>query len=248
MTVILGWVDIDTIHDRERRFSIDAYIEFKWTDRRLEIDTGDGPGSGERTLPISSIWTPRLTVVNDRGLSATLQEFADVDADGNVVVRQRIAGQLAVDLDLRKFPFDAQRLPLQIVSSRYTPEEVVFSPDSYMVARTDEFAARGWRFEGLAPEQGLYRIEETMPESPMLTFSVRADRDASFYVLTLALPMLLILSMSWMAHWLPIRLTSGKRSNKKFFIKPRRTMICDSSGGFSSAAPSSVSATNRTAF
>ncbi len=129
--------------------------------------------------------------------------MADVDANGNVVVRQRIAGLLAVDLDLRKFPFDAQALPLEIISSRYTPDEVVFSSDSYMIARTEDFSARGWQFEPLPPEHGRYRLADTIQETPMLVFSVRAEREPSFYVLTLALPMLLILSMAWMAQWIP---------------------------------------------
>ena len=37
----------------------------------------------------------------------------------------------------------------------------------------------------------------------MLTFAVRAERAAGYYVLTLALPMTLILFLAWMVHWLP---------------------------------------------
>lgn len=202
VTVVLGLLDVDAIYDREQRFGIDAYVEFRWADPRLAVEDGTA-GNGQRALPVSSIWTPRLTVVNDRGLSATLEQIADVDASGNVVVRQRIAGQLAVELDLRKFPFDKQALPVKIVSSRYTPEEIVFSAESYMIDKTDSFSVKGWQFAALAPEAGSYAIGESIPESPMLTFSVSAERNPGFYVLTLALPMFLILSMSWMAHWLP---------------------------------------------
>ncbi|MDJ0938989.1 MAG: hypothetical protein QNJ00_04435 [Woeseiaceae bacterium] len=203
VTVVLGLVDIDAIHDREQRFGIDAYIEFRWMDPRLAIHVDESTDQADRVLPISEIWNPRLTIVNDRGLSATLQQLADVDASGNVVVRQRIAGQLAVDLDLHKFPFDKQVLALEIVSSRYSAEDIVFTADSYMIDRTDQFSAKGWRYQALAPVHGSYALVETMADSPLLRFSVRAERDPSFYVLTLALPMLLILSMSWMAHWLP---------------------------------------------
>ena len=37
----------------------------------------------------------------------------------------------------------------------------------------------------------------------MLTFAITARRDASYFILTLALPMTLILFLAWVAHWVP---------------------------------------------
>jgi hypothetical protein len=65
-----------------------------------------------RTFPLGEIWTPRMLVVNDRGLSDQLAEIAEVDDDGNVLFQQRFSGELAVDLVFREFLFDVQRLPI----------------------------------------------------------------------------------------------------------------------------------------
>jgi hypothetical protein len=201
VTVALGLLDIDAIIDKDQRFSVDAYVEVRWTDDRLAIGANEGPA--RRTFQLGEIWTPGLTIVNNRGLSLILPEVAEVDREGNVVLRQRVAGQLAVELDLREFPFDTQVLALDVISYRHPPSELVYSTDSFMAAKVDQFSAGGWRFEALSPQHSVFRLAENGTGTSMLTFAVRAERNAAYYVLTLALPMILILALAWMVHWLP---------------------------------------------
>lgn len=201
ITVILGLLDIDAINDKDQRFNVDAYLEVRWADPRLAFDGGDGPA--RRNYSLNEIWTPGLTIVNSRGLSPVLPEFAEADKDGNVVVRQRLAGELAVELDLRKFPFDTQVLTMEIVSYRHPPSELIYSMDSSMAARVESFSAGGWHFDALEPKHSVFRLADDRPGTSMLTFAVSAERDAVYYILTLALPMTLILALAWMVHWLP---------------------------------------------
>jgi hypothetical protein len=202
ITILFGLLDIDEIADKEQRFSIDAFFEIKWQDPRLAI-TGEARSNGNsRTFPLSDVWTPRLTIVNDRGLSPMLPQVVDVDNDGNAVMRQRISGRLAVDLDLQKFPFDTQQLTIDIVSYRYPPSELVFSSATEIVADSTKFSTDGWQFEVQKPTFSIFRLRENGAGTSKLTFTVAADRNAGFYVLTLALPMTLILFMAWTVHWL----------------------------------------------
>ena len=113
MTVRLGILDIAEISDREQVFTADIFVEVSWRDSRLAME---GRGDGQRTVSINEIWNPRLTIVNNRGLDALLPEVATVDREGNVIARQRLAGALAVDLHLDDFPFDTQRLAIDVVS------------------------------------------------------------------------------------------------------------------------------------
>jgi hypothetical protein len=198
ITVRLGLLDIAGIDDKEQLFTIDAYVEIAWQDRRLAAETGT-----ERTFSIDDVWTPRLAVVNDRGLDLLLPEVVTVDGQGNATLRQRLTGPLAVGLDLREFPFDSQRLSIEVVSYQYTTAELVFSDATGMVARNEEFSAGGWIFEPLASEFSTFRLAADGPGRSQVTFSVLAQRNAGYYVLTLALPMILILCLSWMVHWLP---------------------------------------------
>lgn len=202
--VHVGLLDIVGIQDREKLFTVDLYTEIRWHDPRLALP--DPNAASLRTLPLSDIWTPRLTIINNRGLDSLLPEVATVDAQGNVVTRLRVAGPLAVDLRLHDFPFDAQRLPIEIVSYQYGSNEIAFSEDSEMIARLDELSGDGWEYSAIAPERTVFRLRDDGGGAAGLTFAAVAKRDATYYLLTLALPMTLILFLAWMAHWIPVEL------------------------------------------
>jgi hypothetical protein len=133
-----------------------------------------------------------------------LPEVATVDGQGNVVVRQRLAGPVAVDLDLRDFPFDQQRLAIEVASYQYSTDEIAFSADSEMVARLDQLSGDGWTFEAIDPEPFVYRLKDGGRGVAGLAFAVAAERKPAYFVLTIALPMTVILFLAWMVHWLPV--------------------------------------------
>jgi hypothetical protein len=135
-------------------------------------------GAELRTFPLDKIWNPRLTVVNNRGLNFLLPEVATVDRQGNVVVRQRLSGPLAVDLDLRDFPFDTQRLPIDVVSYQYSQSEIVFSEKSELVARLDDLGDEGWTYDAVEPERSVYRLKEGGRGGSQISFAIMAERRA----------------------------------------------------------------------
>jgi hypothetical protein len=201
VSVRVGLLDIVGIDDRQQVFMADLFVEVRWLDPRL---AAAGDAGGElRTFPLDSIWHPRLTIVNNRGLDHLLPEVATVDRQGNVVARQRLAGPLAVDLDLRDFPFDTQRLPIDVVSYEYSPAEIVFTEESGLVARLDDLGGEGWTYDAAEPERHVYRLQEGGRGGAQISFAVTAERQPGYYIFTLALPMTLILFLAWMAHWLP---------------------------------------------
>lgn len=201
ITVRVGLLDIAEINDREQVFVVNILVHIGWHDPRLAAETSD---ADLRTVSLDTIWDPRLTVVNNRGLESLLPNVATIDSEGNVLVRLRLTGPLGVDLDLREFPFDSQRLPIEIVSYQYSPAEIRFSADSEMVLGLDQQHGDAWGFELLEPQTYEYRLRQDVKGGAGLTFAVVAVRESSYYIYTLALPMTLILFLAWMAHWLPV--------------------------------------------
>jgi gamma-aminobutyric acid receptor subunit beta len=192
--------DVSEISDINKRFSIDMFVNVRWKDPRLALPDSQRFGKN-RAIPMNEIWTPRALIVNDRGLAPQLPRVADVDDDGNVNYRQRLSGDLAADLKLRKFPFDDQRLPIDVVSYPYSPDEVIFSSQSEILG-VDTFSAEGWDIRIIGADIGEFVVEDLGIVRPRLTFTLHAQRDAQYYLLTMFLPMSLIVFMAWTVFWL----------------------------------------------
>ena len=202
VSVSLYVIDIDAIDDVNQRFSVDMFINVAWQDPRLALPEDQRLGQS-RAFPLTDIWGPRGLIVNDRGLSPQLPQVADVDDLGNVQQRQRLSGELAVNLNLEEFPFDTQRLPIDFVSYQYSPGELRLSALASLMLDERPFSAVGWRFKMLEPELGEFTIPAAGISRPRLTFFVQAQRESQYFMLTTLLPMALIVFMSWTVFWLP---------------------------------------------
>jgi len=208
ITMRLGVLDIAEIIDREQVFVADFFVEISWHDPRLAVDSD--VAADLRTVELNEIWNPRLTIINNRGLDSLLPEVATVDRQGNVIARQRLAGRLAIDLELHDFPFDRQRLTIEVVSYLYAPSEIVFSEDSELVARLDTLSGDAWTYDALEPESYVYRLRDGGRGAAGLLFALTAERGTEYYIFTLALPMSLILFLAWMVHWLPVDIVPAR--------------------------------------
>lgn len=194
-------IDIDDIDDVHQRFSADLFIAARWQDPRLSLPGPEQKGE-KRFMPIDAIWTPRILFLNDRGLKPQLRIGAEVDDFGNVTFKNRYSGQLAANLDFRDFPFDVQRLPIDLVSYEYTTKELQFSPASAIASRNGDFSIEGWQLKQLDPKAHVFATPTDGSELPRLTYLIEARRDSDYYVLTMLVPMSLIIFMAWTVFWL----------------------------------------------
>lgn len=201
VTIDIYLADIDEIDDAQQYYSVDLFLKIEWKDPRLAMPEHEQSGQ-RRALSLEEIWWPRGVIVNNRGTSPQLPRVADVDALGNVTYRQRLWGRLAADLDFQEFPFDSQRLPIDIAFYQYSPDEMIFSSDSVLLADEASFSAEGWRFRILEPTFSEFHIASQGIVRPRLTFFIEAERDSNYYLLTMVLPMSLIVFMAWTAFWL----------------------------------------------
>ncbi len=113
-----------------------------------------------------------------------------------------MSGELAADLQFSEFPFDVQKLPIDIISYQYSPEEVSFSHNAEITGHDGSFSAEGWRLRILAPEFGEFNVPGKGGRRPMLSFYLEAERATQYYLWTMFLPMSLIIFMSWTVFWL----------------------------------------------
>lgn len=191
--------DIDEIDDVRQRFSVDLFLVGRWRDPRLALSPDQRKGS-ERVMSIDEVWTPRILFLNGRGLEGHLRNTVMVDDLGNVNYKNRLSGELAANLEFHDFPFDTQRLPLDIVSYEYTSDELRFIPLTAIAE--EQFSIEGWVVSPLEPEVGVFKVPSFNVELPRLTFAFEARRDSDYYTLTMLVPMSLIIFMAWTVFWL----------------------------------------------
>ncbi len=201
VTLAIYLFDVDNIDDASQQFSVDMFAAISWHDPRWALPENERAGQ-TRTVSMEQIWTPRGLIANDRGLSNQLPRSANIDDLGNVVLRQRLTGKLAVAMQLQKFPFDKQRLPITILSYQYSPDEVRFSVNTGVAGDAESFTAAGWRLRILEPEYGEFTVPAAGVVRPKLTYIIEAERDSLYYMMTMFLPMSLIVLMSWSVFWL----------------------------------------------
>ena len=106
-------LDLDAIDSASQSFQANVYFEAKWKDPRFADEA-----SGEAiTRRLDEVWHPRLQILNQQRIWASLPEMVDIAPDGTVTQRARVWGDFSQPLDLREFPFDSQRIEIPVVAA-----------------------------------------------------------------------------------------------------------------------------------
>jgi len=195
-------LDLDFIDDARQRFSVDMFLRVDWKDERLALQNKTDKEL-IRQVPLDNIWHPKGIIMNGRGLAPALPRTANIDSAGNVRFAQRITGELTVNLQFRPFPFDTQMLPIDLVSYTTSTDEVEFAADSVMFESEKPYSIEGWELTVMPPKIGEYKVPGRLKPQPRIVFLIDAERDSSYYMLTLFIPMTFIILMAWSVFWLP---------------------------------------------
>ena len=200
VTMAVFFIDVKAIADAEQSFNADFYLLAEWRDPRLAAKARGGSLAGCR-LRLDQVWQPRLDVINQRFLRKSNPDAVLVDEAGAVRYQQRFFGQLSSPLDLRDFPFDRQRLPVDVVAIGYDPEEVAFSVDE-RTSRRESFSVAGWSLELAAPRIEPEHVPAVDRRFSAVRFALYARRHSEYYLWKMLVPLSLIVFMAWTVFWI----------------------------------------------
>jgi hypothetical protein len=189
-------LDVDEIDNVKQSFSANLATAMRWRDQSL---AHAGPDSISK--PLTEIWYPSIQILNQQRIVATFPQTAEIYPDGTVMYRQRYWGSFSQPLELRTFPFDAQKLTLTLANVGFGMRSVRLlpSPESGI---SEQFSMPDWKVTGwdfVALELPIE--EETTPVRGMV-FSLDVTRDTSYFKYKVILPLVLIVMMSWMVFWI----------------------------------------------
>jgi hypothetical protein len=195
ISVDAWFADISAIDSSAQTFSANLVLVLRWHDTSLAHRDAE-----TRTYALGDVWSPRWMIANE-GVSVrrSLPETLDVAPDGTVVYRQRVIGSFSEQLNLHRFPFDADTFRVHLVLPGHRPEEVEFVPDAAAVAAGLPFAAgaaeqlslQDWRVTSVTARPEPYVIGRGL-EIAGYAVEFAAERRAQHYVLKVLFPLLLI--------------------------------------------------------
>ena len=192
-------IDFQEIDENTLSHTMTGYLTLEWRDPRLA--KGATPDFDRDKVSLDQIWSPNIEVVNEHEPRSISNVDITVSDDGHVRYEERFKAKLSTDFDLRKFPFDRQRLLLGIESFRYDQRDVVFVLQQGKDLRSPFAFLPDWRIVNVI--QGVDH-DASNPDNRMYsryTFEVDVQRQVGYYVWNVFLPVAFITLLAWLVFF-----------------------------------------------
>jgi len=192
------------VPDGESTYEMDLSVTMRWSEPRLS--SFNHPNDDDTVIDLTDeegCWNPNIEISNADSVeevsSSTLFSFRDNMTTS--ITRWRVECR-SDSVNLRRFPFDAQSLPLRIESATHTSNEVIFtmSNSAVKLASTIRDPLHGnaeWRVDHayLDVKETLLEFDGTKYSTLILVCQVQ--RKAGYYVKKIMLVMWLIQIIAW---------------------------------------------------
>ncbi len=162
-------LNLDSVDERNETFEADLYLEFEWDDPRLAHDGGEELlfADGAVDEKLTTMWCPQIEYVNSSEPTITNQSL-EIFPSGHVKHSVGLTATFRTALDLRRFPFDYQRLTVRLQSFLYDAARLRLVPAAKQP---------GWEHDGTFESLGVASVSA---ESITAQLSGRGDRFSEF--------------------------------------------------------------------
>jgi hypothetical protein len=189
--------DFARITARDESFDLTAYLEMSWRDPRL----ADDAAPPIRRFSLDEVWSPRLYFENAAEQPRPHADpVVEVDPQGNASKWVIISGKFTARMDLRRFPFDRQVLSIRMGAFE-DESQVKLVADPELMHLSDEAFATDWAVSDPKAVVDSRRYQPSRETYSRYTFRVTAERQATFYIWRVLLPLTLLVAISWAVFW-----------------------------------------------
>ena len=215
VTASFGLRDIDFVDDEAETFDFTGVLKLSWHDPRQAFDP-ETEGIGEKMYigdyqfnEVFTGWWPQAVLVNESGMFDKHGVLLRVLPDGTLTLIETVNATAKTDLNLRRYPFDKQRLEVVFGVLGFDNNEVVLrtSSDTEVTVLNpddEEFRMPQWRLSGISATTTDRKISISGRNFATSTFVVRMELERkSFYFVRLVLiPLMFIVMLSWSVFWM----------------------------------------------
>ena len=198
--------EITAIEPKENTFTIEGYLDLKWQDERL---TQMGLMNGHPThfmeqaaeRVVGHIWWPDLIFSNGVGRKIIENQDLIVHPDGTVEYKQKFEQKLEAHFDLKRFPFDKQRLEIEIESFSWPSTLVkILKWDSWSGFST-KYEIPAWQTEDMRITVEDVQEEREHERFSLFKATINVERRYQYCLWKIMLPLIVIVAISWCVFW-----------------------------------------------
>ncbi len=211
-TVVKIGIKLDqimSVNQKEKNISVAASLQLRWQDRALAYSPEtcqcrfilfDEGGFAKHVAQSGTVW-PTYSLYNQQGRRSTQNFLIVVWPSGDVIYMERFTATLqAPDLDFRRFPFDRQAFAFQVDS--VLPQEYFVFED---LSGYTQVGAKLGAEEFAVAESGTEistQVSALGEAFSRFSFQFITLRHLNYYFFRIFLPILLILTVSWVTFFL----------------------------------------------
>ena len=160
------------------------------------------------------IFDPVIEFFNRKGkpnFQYGMQDWIEIFSDGTVQTRIRDKAKFKARFDFRRFPFDSQILTYELWSEfpSFMVEIIADEPGMSGYKETnyafesgdlDGITIPGWRLDNISYENYSYVENDGFPYTGFILY-LEVERQSSYYLFKIILPIIFILAISWSVFW-----------------------------------------------
>ncbi len=201
--------DINDINEQAETFEIKGLLVLDWRDERFAFDPKTEGVSEKRYQGVFQFleeynsWWPQLVLSNGVG-TIPLQSCAlRISPDGNLLFIQEITAVVESPMDLRRYPFDSQKLraifePLAFYA---TQVKLITGPEMIDLPARPVHVA-GWELRGLSAEPHIEQDDNSDAQFTQLIVTLDMRRKPGFTIWFIFVPLSMIVLLSGSVFWM----------------------------------------------
>jgi hypothetical protein len=183
-------------------FYLDTYIWFRW---KGDID------------PISSV---EFTNGVEGWSTLKIKVYPEPikQPDGSFYQSIRVTGRFFQPFSLLNFPLDKQTLPVILENSAYGIDQVIYELDRRDTGHSPSLTIPGWSITGWDASIAIHKYDTRFGDDSagdlssysQVRYNIQIKRPINFFVWKLLLPLIIVLSATWIALLLPPRMIEAR--------------------------------------
>jgi hypothetical protein len=191
-------VDLHEVSGADQTFHADVVVEAEWMDSRLASRS-----SGVRTLPLVDVWSPRLSLLNQKSVVQLFPDRVQVEPSGEVHLGRRWLGNFSTRMDLKNFPMDRQHFEIQVACIGFSRDtvELIIKAEKSQSTRAPSLSITDWN---MGPATAESHDFETAPGEAAYSGALlwwEGQRYVRYYVYQAIIPLVFIVLMGWLAFF-----------------------------------------------